>query len=171
MVFRTGSGSFRPAGCRCFLDPPFPCGSGRRTGFVAAVLRAVSFPFSDRFPVLGHRNDRFARAGSLRLGPLSLSCGRASQSVSKISQEPVTSKERAGKSFPESAPAARRKSRDDIRPVVRRFSGDGGPLGSLPDLFGGDASGRRAGDMRSGTVNREPEIVGAIRPAFRAGSA
>ena len=57
---------------------------------------------------------------------------------------------------------------------MRRFSGDGGPLGSLPDLFGGDASGRRAGDMRSGTVNREPEIVRAMRLAFvpgrRAGS-
>lgn len=44
----------------------------------------------------------------------------------------------------------------------------------MPDLFGGDASGRRAGDMRSGTVNREPEIVRAMRLAFvpgrRAGS-
>ncbi len=53
----------------------------RRCGSACGV---VSF-FSDRFPVLGHRNDRFARAGSLRLGSLSLSCGRASQGVSKIS--------------------------------------------------------------------------------------
>ena len=42
-VFYGVSDRFRivpAAGCRCFLDPPFPCGSGRRTGFVAAV----SFP-------------------------------------------------------------------------------------------------------------------------------
>ena len=78
----------------------------------------------------------------------------------KDKPEPVTNRN-GRKSFPESAPAARRKSRDDIRPVVRRFSGDGGPLGSLPDLFGGDASGRRAGDMRSGrAVSREPGVSG-----------